>query len=259
MQLLRPYPQFTSVIPLYSSGSSSTYQRSAGELQQALFARPAARRQLHVVENAGQRHEPPGQLQHPGKPCGYRFRYRRTASSPATSTNCPSAAAAISALRRRPPLTGSLGGWQFNGITTFQSGTPLSISATNVSRAGQPRGARQQQREVRAPRRRYPRPAEPLLRHQRIQPARRLHLRQRRNAQSTISATPSTRNHDLSLFKEFKPQEKVSVQFRAEWLNALNRVQFSGPNTSVTSTSFGVVTTQSNTPRQTQAGLKVLF
>jgi hypothetical protein len=53
--------------------------------------------------------------------------------------------------------------------------------------------------------------------------------------------------------------ERLRVQFRAEWLNALNRVQFSGPNTTVTSTTFGVITGQANSPRQTQLGLKLLF
>jgi hypothetical protein len=51
----------------------------------------------------------------------------------------------------------------------------------------------------------------------------------------------------------------VRVQFRAEWFNAFNTVRFSGPNTSVTAANFGVISTQSNSPRQTQFGLKVLF
>jgi len=49
------------------------------------------------------------------------------------------------------------------------------------------------------------------------------------------------------------------VQFRAEALNAFNTPRFSGPNTSVTSSSFGVVSSQANAPRQIQFGLKVLF
>lgn len=64
---------------------------------------------------------------------------------------------------------------------------------------------------------------------------------------------------DLSLFKEFLPRENIRVQFRTEFFNAFNRVQFSGPNTSVTSTSFGVISSQANSPRQIQFGLKILF
>jgi hypothetical protein len=36
-------------------------------------------------------------------------------------------------------------------------------------------------------------------------------------------------------------------------------VQFSGTNTSVTSTGFGVITGQANPPRHTRLGLKLLF
>ena len=67
------------------------------------------------------------------------------------------------------------------------------------------------------------------------------------------------RNFDLSLFKNFVVRAGVTAQFRIEALNAFNRVQFSGANTSVTSTSFGVITGQANAPRQLQLGLKVLW
>ena len=67
-------------------------------------------------------------------------------------------------------------------------------------------------------------------------------------------------NFDLSLFKEFHPVgEWLKMQFRAEALNAFNRVQFANPNTTVTSSSFGRVTAAANTPRQVQFGLKFLW
>ena len=67
------------------------------------------------------------------------------------------------------------------------------------------------------------------------------------------------RNFDLSLFKDFRVVERVRVQFRAEFLNAFNTPRFGGPNTSVTSSSFGVISSQANAPRQIQFGLKVLW
>ncbi|HBY58743.1 MAG TPA: hypothetical protein DEH78_02900 [Solibacterales bacterium] len=67
-------------------------------------------------------------------------------------------------------------------------------------------------------------------------------------------------NWDLSLFKVFALTERVRMQFRAEAFNGLNRVRFGGPNTNVNGgAAFGTVTSQSNTPRQVQFGLKVLF
>ena len=71
--------------------------------------------------------------------------------------------------------------------------------------------------------------------------------------------SPYANNTDLSLFKEFFPREYIRIQFRAEFLNSFNRVQFSGPNTSVTNTSFGVISSQANSPRQIQFGLKIMF
>jgi hypothetical protein len=67
------------------------------------------------------------------------------------------------------------------------------------------------------------------------------------------------RNFDLSLFKEFAALEKLRVQFRAEFLNAFNTPRFGAPNTSVTSSSFGIISSQANAPRQTQLGLKLLW
>jgi hypothetical protein len=67
------------------------------------------------------------------------------------------------------------------------------------------------------------------------------------------------RNVDLSLFKSFAINARMTAQFRVEALNAFNRVQFSAPNTSVTSPSSGVITGQANAPRQLQFGVKLLW
>ena len=67
------------------------------------------------------------------------------------------------------------------------------------------------------------------------------------------------RNLDLSVFKHFSIAQGMRIQARIEAFNALNRVQFGSPNTSVTSSSFGVVTSQANTPRQLQFGVKALW
>ena len=67
-------------------------------------------------------------------------------------------------------------------------------------------------------------------------------------------------NLDMSVFKHFQIREWLKLQFRAEAFNSLNRVRFSGPNTSVTGgANFGRVTAQSNDPRQVQFGLKLIW
>jgi len=69
-----------------------------------------------------------------------------------------------------------------------------------------------------------------------------------------------TKNFNLSLFKNnsFKGG-KFNTQFRAEFFNAFNRVQFSAPATRVDSSNFGVVSGQANSPRQVQLSLKLIF
>jgi hypothetical protein len=77
-------------------------------------------------------------------------------------------------------------------------------------------------------------------------------------------------DEDFSLSKKTMVTERVSVEFRADFLNAFNRTVFGlgtggdlyGSvlfNNSVGSASFGSVTSQSNTPREIQFGLKIAF
>jgi hypothetical protein len=71
------------------------------------------------------------------------------------------------------------------------------------------------------------------------------------------------RNFDFALFKRtrFGPDEKLRIEFRAEFFNLFNRTQFAPPNTSVTSSNFGVVssTYPGTNPRLIQFGLKFAF
>ncbi len=75
----------------------------------------------------------------------------------------------------------------------------------------------------------------------------------------TAVRADSAHNVDFSMFKSFKPVERLSIEFRAEAFNLTNTPIFSEPNTTFGSANFGVVTSQENTPRQIQLGLKLLF
>jgi hypothetical protein len=66
-------------------------------------------------------------------------------------------------------------------------------------------------------------------------------------------------NENLSLGKSFAITERFRLDFRAEAFNLFNRVVFSNPNTNLNSTSFGLVTGQSNSPRQMQMALKLYW
>jgi hypothetical protein len=66
-------------------------------------------------------------------------------------------------------------------------------------------------------------------------------------------------NENVSLGKSFDITEAFRIDFRAEAFNVFNRTVFSSPNSNLNSTSFGVISGQSNAPRQMQFGLKLYW
>ncbi len=70
---------------------------------------------------------------------------------------------------------------------------------------------------------------------------------------------PGVGNWDLALFKETHITERVALTFRVESFNLFNRVQFSGPNTSVGSATQGQITAQANEPRELQLAARIKF
>jgi hypothetical protein len=74
--------------------------------------------------------------------------------------------------------------------------------------------------------------------------------------------TDGQRNLDAVISKNFHfriVDRPVRMQFRSEFYNVTNHAQFGGPNTSVSSLSFGVISSQANNPRDIQFGLKLSF
>jgi hypothetical protein len=72
---------------------------------------------------------------------------------------------------------------------------------------------------------------------------------------------PGMANWDMSIVKKFPitADGKLNLQFRSEFFNIFNRVQFGGPNTSIGSNSAGVVNSQNNLPRIVQFALRLNF
>jgi hypothetical protein len=68
------------------------------------------------------------------------------------------------------------------------------------------------------------------------------------------------RNLNVSLARNFPVTEKLRAQFRCEFLNAFNQVVFGTPGADVaTPSTFGLITTQGNTPRNIQLVLRLTF
>ena len=155
-----------------------------------------------------------------------------------------------------------VGGWQVNGFTNFQSGTPLAMSASNTAglfgsqtrpnnngRSGRLEGKVDTRLDAYFDRSVFSQPAPFTFGN--------LGIRQ------PDIRSDGTRNFDISLFKDFilipRDSSPLRLQFRSEFLNAFNTPRFGNPNTSVTSSAFGVIASQANAPRQIQFGLKLLW
>jgi hypothetical protein len=168
-----------------------------------------------------------------------------------------------------PVASKLVSGWGINGITTFQTGFPLSIGGSgvlsSVPSSGNPRATRtgvtkptkgsNESRlgqwfdtSVFTPTSTYTygndSRTEPNLR------------------------WPGMNNFDFALFKNtrFGPEEKLGLEFRAEFFNLFNRPQFSPPDTGCcrpeqggSNSNFGVISAQYNLPRVIQFGLRLTF
>jgi hypothetical protein len=149
-----------------------------------------------------------------------------------------------------------LGQWQVNGILTFNSGLPTQMTTTGNTSFSFGGGQRPDSTGQNAAL------DNPTLERWFDTAAFRL------PAQYTFGNVgrmhPSLRsdfveNLDFSIFKAFRLSERVSLEFRGEWFNALNHPIFGEPNATVGNAQFGRVTGTANGPRQTQLALKLLF
>ncbi|MGH9657634.1 MAG: hypothetical protein ACRD96_03760, partial [Bryobacteraceae bacterium] len=145
-----------------------------------------------------------------------------------------------------------VGGWQIQGILTTQSGPPLgfgnAIFTGNLKDVELPRGQRTVERWFNVD-----------------AGFERNNARQLGSNVRTLNSRfagirgDGGNNWDLSIIKNTSLREGVTLQFRAEAINALNHPQFLAPNTTPTSTAFGQVTGEWTWPRVIQFGLKILF
>jgi len=153
-------------------------------------------------------------------------------------------------------VNGILGGWQSNGILTLASGQPLFFyTAANNSYTF---GGGQHPDVV----------GDPVLSGGQsiyqwfntaafAQPA---NFTSGNLARSyTGIRQDKTKNLDFSLFKNFAIKERYQLAFRAEAFNLTNTPVFGGPGTTINGANFGIVTSQSNTPRNLQLALKFIF
>ena len=78
------------------------------------------------------------------------------------------------------------------------------------------------------------------------------------NTGRNIMRGPGQTNYDTSVMKNFPVGERRNVQFRTEFFNAFNLVNFNNPNTTFNSPNFGIITS-AKASRSIQFSLKLMF
>jgi len=82
------------------------------------------------------------------------------------------------------------------------------------------------------------------------------------NSGTGIADGPGQFNIDVGIMRTIRigwPREGTNIQVRAEFFNALNHAQFSNPNTIFGSSSFGIISSTSVSPRVGQLALRLSF
>ncbi|HWB82591.1 MAG TPA: TonB-dependent receptor [Bryobacteraceae bacterium] len=141
-----------------------------------------------------------------------------------------------------------VGGWALNGVMNLESGPPLSWG--NVIYYGGPLNLQ---------------PHQPNAVTFDTTQFNTVSSQQLANNIRTFNTTfgnlrrDPTRNLDLSVLKKFPIGETRYLQIRFEGFNVTNRVTFAAPNLTPTSSTFGYITTQANTPRRLQVGARLVW
>jgi len=142
-------------------------------------------------------------------------------------------------------------GWQFSGITTFESGNPLTVTIPGDT-AGT--GDLSQRPNVVGVATRLKEITEWFNTAAFASPA----LGTFGNAGRSLVRGPGINNWDLALSKQTALAERLALQFRAEFFNAFNHTQFSAVNTQLGSLTFGRITGALD-PRIIQLGMRLSF
>jgi len=141
----------------------------------------------------------------------------------------------------------AVGGWNVNLITTFTTGTALGWG--NVIYLGGPLNLDPHNVDNSFDTSQFNRvSAQQLASNVRTFPTRFANLR-----------ADTVQQVDFSIIKGFRITERMRMTYRCEFFNSTNRAIFNAPDLGPTSSTFGKITSQANTPRRIQMALRLVF
>ena len=153
--------------------------------------------------------------------------------------------------------------WQVNGILTLATGTPFTVyDSTDVSLEGSASeisGFSANRPDLIGNPNNGPKTAQEWFNvraFQQLNPS--TQAGEFGNAGRNVTQAAGLGQFDFSAFKTFRVAESKSFEFRSEFFNLFNRVNFGLPNNNISSPTFGQVES-ALPPRQIQFALKFLF
>jgi hypothetical protein len=267
-QLLKPFPQFTSVNAYRKPGANSLYHSFVFRMQK----RFSQGLNLLLSYTGGKLIDDASQVVSFLGAAGNHQDYYNKDAERSISTQDVSRQLVISfnydvpfghkgkLLRSIPKaLDFVIGGWQTNGIFTYQTGIPLQIANgannTNLGTSTQRPNNNGKSAKLSGP------VSDRVNQYFDISvfsQAPQFVLGNTSRTSPDLRA-PSRKNLDASIFKNFHVMERANVQFRAEAFNATNHPTWNSPGTTVNASSgFGQITSAS-AQRVMQLALKLSF
>ena len=161
----------------------------------------------------------------------------------------------------RGPAQWVLGGWQINGVTKANTGTPLALSTstnnTNSLGGGSRPNSNGRSAALPGGRSTNDEVNQWFDINAFTQPAPFTFGSVARTLPDVRS--PGIVNFDFSLFKNLALRERINLQVRAEYFNIFNHAQFAPPATALGARGFGSISSTAVLPRVGQVALKLTF
>lgn len=156
-----------------------------------------------------------------------------------------------------------IAGWGFNGVTTFQTGFPLKISqasGTALSALNLGIGSLRPDVIPGCDKKAVGNTTAQWFNTACFTGAPQYGFGDESRTDPTLRQD-GTNNWDFAIFKRtyFGPDQKMNLEFRTEFFNIFNHVQFAAPNTSFGNGSFGQINASVGNPRLIQFALRFSF
>ena len=156
----------------------------------------------------------------------------------------------------------AISGWQLNGIFSFQTGLPFTVTTTkDIANVGLS-STYAQLVPGQTPARANPTPNlwfNTAAFTDVLYPTNTTPVYAYGNSGRNLLRQDGVNNLDAGLYRRVVVHREMQLQFRFEAYNILNHPSFGAPTANVESTSYGTVSTTTSNARQTQFAVKILF